>query len=90
MTLDADPASLADRYEATHRRHLRRGEREGWELRGKVTTTILRGSVIVEDGRFVGSISGGRFVPRKLLPEIVSWPPDYSFTHESAGVPVPA
>ena len=33
VTLDADPASLADRYEATHRRHLRRGEREGWELR---------------------------------------------------------
>jgi dihydropyrimidinase len=50
---------------------------EGWELRGKVTTTVLRGSVIVENERFVGSTSGGQFVPRKLLPEIVSWPPDY-------------
>jgi hypothetical protein len=61
---------------------------EGWELRGKVTATILRGNVIVENEQFVGSKSGGQFVPRTLLPEIVSWPPDYSFTNESQGVPV--
>jgi dihydropyrimidinase len=63
---------------------------EGWELRGKVTTTILRGSVLVENERFVGSKGGGRFVPRTLLPEIVSWPPDFSFTEESAAVQVAA
>jgi len=63
---------------------------EGWELRGKVTTTILRGNVIVENEQFVGSKSGGQFVPRTLLPEVVSWPPDYSFTNESQGVPVAA
>jgi len=33
VALDADPANLADRYESMHRRHLRRGEREGWVLR---------------------------------------------------------
>ena len=56
---------------------------EGWELEGKVTTTILRGSVLVEDGRYVGSTSGGRYVPRFLLPELVSHPPDFSVTRDS-------
>jgi dihydropyrimidinase len=56
---------------------------EGWELRGKVTTTILRGAVLVEDERFVGSTSGGQFVPRTLLPELIAWPPDFSLTFES-------
>ena len=44
---------------------------DGWELRGKVVTTILRGSVLVENEVFVGSKTGGQFVPRTLLPEIV-------------------
>jgi dihydropyrimidinase len=39
---------------------------EGWELTGKVVTTILRGAVIVEDGAFVGARGGGRFLPRSL------------------------
>ena len=37
---------------------------EGWEITGKVETTVLRGSVIVEDGRFTGSRGGGRFLER--------------------------
>jgi dihydropyrimidinase len=49
---------------------------DGWELEGKVVTTILRGSVLVENEVFVGSKAGGKFVPRTLLPEIVSRPPD--------------
>jgi dihydropyrimidinase len=36
---------------------------EGWELQGKVTTTILRGSVLVRDGSWVGPAGSGRFVP---------------------------
>lgn len=56
---------------------------EGWELRGKVTTTILRGAVLVENERFVGSTSGGQFVPRTLLPKLIAWPPDFSLTFES-------
>jgi len=56
---------------------------EGWELDGKVTTTILRGAVIVEDGRFVGSTSGGRYLPRRLQPELVSHPPDFSVTRDA-------
>jgi dihydropyrimidinase len=45
---------------------------EGERLRGKVRTTVLRGSVLYEDERYVGSKAGGRFVERKLLPEYAS------------------
>jgi dihydropyrimidinase len=54
---------------------------DGWELTGKVRDTILRGSVIVEDETFVGSKTGGKFVPRTLLPEVVSG--DFAFTFEA-------
>jgi dihydropyrimidinase len=37
---------------------------EGWSLRGAVQTVLLRGTVIVEGGAFVGSRGMGRFVPR--------------------------
>ena len=47
---------------------------EGWELQGKVRTTILRGQVLVEDEEFVGPKDAGKFVPRQLLPEIVNAP----------------
>jgi dihydropyrimidinase len=45
---------------------------DGWELHGKVVTTILRGSMLVHDDRFVGSRSGGRFVARTLPSEITT------------------
>ena len=45
---------------------------EGVELTGKVTTTILRGNVLLEDENWVGSKTGGRFQERTLLPEITS------------------
>jgi dihydropyrimidinase len=37
---------------------------EGWTLRGAVETVLLRGTVIVEAGAFVGTRGGGRFVRR--------------------------
>lgn len=36
---------------------------DGSELQGKVRTTILRGSVLVTDGSWVGATGSGRFVP---------------------------
>jgi dihydropyrimidinase len=54
---------------------------DGYELEGRVATTILRGSVLVENEVFVGSKTGGEFVPRTLLPEIVATPPDFQATH---------
>jgi dihydropyrimidinase len=53
---------------------------EGWELTGRITHTILRGETLVEDGRWVGSRTGGRFLERRLLPELRT---DLSLTHES-------
>jgi dihydropyrimidinase len=51
---------------------------EDWEIQGKVETTILRGSVLVRDGRFSGSKSGGRFLPRSLPAEIITPSPNCS------------
>lgn len=56
---------------------------DGWELTGKARTTILRGSLLVEDGNWVGSKTGGRFQTRELLPQVVGSSPDFAFTAEA-------
>ena len=56
---------------------------QGWELTGKARTTILRGSVLVEDESWVGSTTGGRFLERKLLPEVVGPAPDLDFVFQA-------
>ena len=56
---------------------------EGWELSGKVVTTILRGTPLVENEQWVGSKTGGQYLPRTLLPEIVGPSPNLSATFES-------
>jgi len=38
---------------------------EGWALSGRAETVMVRGRKVVEDGRFVGDFTHGRFVPRK-------------------------
>jgi hypothetical protein len=63
---------------------------EGWELQGRVTTTILRGTVLVQDGAWVGPKGGGRFQERRLAPQITAHPPDFSVTNESARAAVSA
>ena len=44
---------------------------EGWEVRGKVVTTILRGSVLLEDGTLRGPTNRGKYLPRRLDREVV-------------------
>jgi dihydropyrimidinase len=39
---------------------------EDWEMQGKVIHTIIRGEVIVEDGKYIGSSKKGRFVQRHI------------------------
>jgi dihydropyrimidinase len=56
---------------------------EDWELRGRITTTVLRGTLLVEDGAWVGPKGGGRYVERHLLPEVASKLIDFSITRES-------
>jgi dihydropyrimidinase len=47
---------------------------EGWHVRGWPVTTILRGKVIVENGRMAGQLSDGLLVPRRIDPVILRRP----------------
>jgi dihydropyrimidinase len=46
---------------------------EGWEVRGWPVTTILRGKVMVDDGRLVGE-PDGRWLRRKVDPDVLTRP----------------
>jgi dihydropyrimidinase len=39
---------------------------EGWEIHGWPVLTMLRGKVMVEDGRLHGSQGTGQLIPRKI------------------------
>src|SRR5262249_36981524 len=39
---------------------------EGWRVKGWPVTTILRGRVIADNGRLLGSAGDGRWLPRKI------------------------
>ena len=47
---------------------------EGFECHGYPVMTILRGKVIVEDGKLLGSTSDGRWLKRKVAPGIIARP----------------
>jgi len=47
---------------------------EGWQMRAWPCLTVLRGKVVVENGRFMGSLSDGRWQARKIAGEIVARP----------------
>ena len=47
---------------------------EGWEIAGRPVTTILRGRVVVDRGRLVADRPDGRFVKRRVEPDVLSGP----------------
>ena len=47
---------------------------EGWHVKGWPTTTILRGKVMVDDRRLVGTGADGRLLSRKVAPEVTAGP----------------
>jgi dihydropyrimidinase len=47
---------------------------EGWSVRGWPVTTILRGRVVVENGRLVGDAGYGQRVPRRIDPAVLRRP----------------
>ena len=47
---------------------------EGFRCQGYPTLTMLRGKVIVEDGALVGSSSDGRWLSRRVAPEVLARP----------------
>jgi dihydropyrimidinase len=47
---------------------------EGFHCRGYPVTTVLRGNVIVDNGRLTGTTSDGQWLERRIAPEILSGP----------------
>jgi dihydropyrimidinase len=47
---------------------------EGWEIHGWPVMTLLRGKVIVEDGRLGKSVDYGRLVARHIDPVVLRRP----------------
>src|ERR671923_273437 len=47
---------------------------EGWQVEGWPTTVILRGKVMVDNGRLLGSPTDGRLIPRKIDPAVLRRP----------------
>ena len=47
---------------------------EGWAVRGWPVTTILRGRVVVEDGKLFGNLGDGQLLPRSISPELLRDP----------------
>lgn len=47
---------------------------EGWEVHGWPVTTILRGKIMVEDGKLLGAAGYGQLVPRRVQGEVVAGP----------------
>ena len=47
---------------------------EGWQMEAWPCLTILRGKVVVEDGRYLGSLGDGAWLPRRIDREMLSGP----------------
>lgn len=47
---------------------------EGWVVDAWPRMTILRGKVVVEEGRFLGSEADGRYLPRRMADDILAGP----------------
>ena len=63
---------------------------QDWQLEGKVVTTILRGTPLIENEQWVGSRTGGRYLERTLAPEVASGNADVPFTLQSNCATAPA
>jgi dihydropyrimidinase len=47
---------------------------EGWEIHGWPVFTMLRGQVMIENGRLHGQLGRGQLVPRKIDPVMLTRP----------------
>jgi dihydropyrimidinase len=47
---------------------------EGWDVNGWPTITVLRGKVVVENGKFFGRLTDGKRIPRKIDSSILKGP----------------
>ncbi len=58
-------------YDKTHHMNMDHSAWEGFEIDGHVDTVLSRGKVIVDDGRYLGSKTDGRFLKRGLSQYLV-------------------
>ena len=61
-----DPNTTRTISEATHHMDVDYSVYEGMKVKGKVTTVMSRGSVIIDDDQYVGTPGAGKFLPRGL------------------------
>ena len=61
-----DPNAAHTFSASTHHMNVDYSAYEGLEVKGKATTVLSRGSVIVEDDRYVGDAGAGKFLERGL------------------------
>ncbi len=47
---------------------------DGWQIQGWPVTTVLRGKIMVEDSKLLGSAGYGQLIPRKVASEVTSKP----------------
>jgi dihydropyrimidinase len=47
---------------------------EGWEAHAWPCLTLLRGKVVMEEGRLVGDLSDGKWLPRRIDPAVIAGP----------------
>ena len=47
---------------------------EGWEIHGWPVMTILRGTIVVENGKILRKPGDGKLVSRKIAPEVLNYP----------------
>jgi dihydropyrimidinase len=59
-----DPQSRGTISAQTHRMNVDYSAFEGWSFQGRPRFVTVRGEVAVRDGRFVGTVGRGRFLPR--------------------------
>jgi dihydropyrimidinase len=61
-----DPNGTHTISAATHHMNVDYSAYEGMEVRGKATTVLSRGSIIIEDNAYVGNAGAGKFLERGL------------------------
>jgi dihydropyrimidinase len=61
-----DPQAKQTLSVATHHMNVDYSAYEGWELTGRVTSTLSRGRVVIDDGEYTGAAGHGTFLSRGL------------------------
>jgi dihydropyrimidinase len=61
-----DPNGAHTISAATHHMNVDYSAYEGMEVRGKATTVLSRGAIVIENDSYVGSAGAGKFLERGL------------------------